>query len=832
MAKNHDLRLKIAHRIVKLCKKCEIVKVHKVTRAGTTTSTSLALLEQGHTILIPEPTNRIIQNTILKDIKKLSSKNPVIVHIPANHACLIIARQLEENDLLRELPYHLFPVYCRDCDNFDKCPMTEIIRVEHLDIVSLTYDKLAALMLSAEMNPEGIAAEILAKIEENVDAIVLDEAHELMYHRVASVAPHESDKINNKIERLAQLEGKTGGSLQRLRLLLLAYHRLTHDDNVQGNFKHLECVLEEEDSSYLSWGKLQAVSLPNPCRNIELECDFETEHALVYQEIVELAQTCGGFEIDDILELCDILSIVAADHITLELQKKMKTQDGEWLLDYRICAVDKNRIEMLKDFLNSMQSKCKTFVTSATFGSYDYSQLALSGTIVKDVLFGDQGDPLGTNTKLTIFADTKSYTGVGRYSTHSFLPEIKKRCIDIMNVHGPENCLIICRNKNDWYGLKKHFESTEYESAFFSYYRAPEVMGIESERRVGILVGLAHKPKHAFDVYNGTYLDSQILREESMHADVWQALSRVKDPNGEEPSVVYGLGCSLEDMQNVVNWGINRKLEIKEPFAKKQTRSVEVTVEGDSISRPKVLLKKKWRETIMHGILCKNYLYSKSQKVPNIKDYFGTFRPIQYKINYKCSLLNAFFGHIILSSRKKYSNRTFSKEMDLTDKLLMQHTDGKTELYFNSLQPDNTVNFILFESEEEYAISQLKLYLDSNDVPYVIEKLGNLLRIWILTENTPARNAKNLGQDFLRKSGCNAEVVEVYPKQIKRNPRSKGDLIRMPFGSDSQILVNGKFVDNFEELEFGHLEISYPSGTGISVIETNNFCDTSVVSAD
>jgi hypothetical protein len=68
----------------------------------------------------------------------------------------------------------------------------------------------------------------------------------------------------------------------------------------------------------------------------------------------------------------------------------------------------------------------------------------------------------------------------------------------------------------------------------------------------------------------------------------------------------------------------------------------------------------------------------------------------------------------------------------------------------------------------------------------------------------------------MRKAGFKVrgnKEIDVYPKQVKRNSRSNGDLIRMPFGKNSQILVNGKFVDDFEELEFGYLKLLYPPET-------------------
>lgn len=831
MTITEDIRIRIADDIVRNLTRGTITKVYKTTRAGATTSLLISLLLQKHIFLVLEPTNKIIKDTILRDVRRLCGiENPTLIHVPSNHACLLNKTKVEENPLLELMPYIPLPVNCNKCDLFKECPMTEILRVEHFDGVALTYDKLAALVLSAEINPKGIAAEILDTIRGSIDALLLDEAHELMYHRISDLPPYDKIHLLHLIRKLYDIEKISGIDFQRLRILLMNFHDLTCQDDIQGNIMHLQ-QQAEGGINPRSWGKLQAISVPNPRQNIALINDkskfydgkltdesFRNSYSAIFGKVMQLLETEGSetLAISDITALCDMLSIITAEDVSIQVQKVRKQQDGKWIFDNQICAVDRNRISMLQDFLCSVQHQCKTFVTSATFGCYDYSQLAAPGTIIKNVFFGNNGDPLRTNAKLAIFADTKSYTGVGRYSTHNFMGEIIKRCTDVMNAHVPQNCIIICRNMHDYDVLSKHFKGTKYESAIITYYRAPEVMGVESNRRVGILVGAAHKPTHAFDVMHSNYTDSQVLREESMHADTWQALSRVKDPNGKDPSVVYALGCSLDTIKNVVSWGIDRQLEITEPMVKGEKRIVDVHTEGKPISQPEVLLSEEWEETLLRGVLHQNSLYSKPQKVPNIKDYYGTFQHYQYKINSKCSLHERFFRHKRVSTFLKRMNRTFSKETELTDELLLKHANGEVDLHFCTLQPDNTVNFIMFESMDENSINRLRLYLYGNSIPHVIEKINSLLRIWILTENTPAINANNLGQDILRKAGFNVRgdrVIDVYPKQTKRNSRSKGDLIPMPFGKNSQILVDGKFVSDFDELEFGHLAILNPVET-------------------
>jgi hypothetical protein len=105
--------------------------------------------------------------------------------------------------------------------------------------------------------------------------------------------------------------------------------------------------------------------------------------------------------------------------------------------------------------------------------------------------------------------------------------------------------------------FKNLFAQTDYQPQI-TYYKAPEVMGVESNRRVGILIGLSHKPGHAFDAMRPNAKESQILKVESMHADVAQAGSRLKDPAGINISLLFAIGCREKDLYDAFSWGIGR----------------------------------------------------------------------------------------------------------------------------------------------------------------------------------------------------------------------------------------------------------------------------------
>jgi len=49
---------------------------------------------------------------------------------------------------------------------------------------------------------------------------------------------------------------------------------------------------------------------------------------------------------------------------------------------------------------------------------------------------------------------------------------------------------------------------------------------------------------------------------QTVQADTWQAINRVKDPAGKVPSRVYCIGCRVEQLKELAKWGTGRHMEL------------------------------------------------------------------------------------------------------------------------------------------------------------------------------------------------------------------------------------------------------------------------------
>ena len=88
----------------------------------------------------------------------------------------------------------------------------------------------------------------------------------------------------------------------------------------------------------------------------------------------------------------------------------------------------------------------RIILTTATFGSFNYDSILENEEKFEKIMFGENGDPLNTNDKMLVLADTKrlSFTK-GNYSALQQMPEITKNIIDTLNEFG--DCFIIAPNK-------------------------------------------------------------------------------------------------------------------------------------------------------------------------------------------------------------------------------------------------------------------------------------------------------------------------------------------------------------------------------------------------
>lgn len=857
-----DVRTQLALDIIN--KPNGVYKVYKTTRVGATTSLCISCLIQRIPFLILEPTNRIISETIIKDVKIISGRpNAKIIHIPSNFKCKLNEIKIEDNPDYGDFDFLPLATKCAStdkdgkikddgkCEHFDKCPVTEIRRAKKIHGICTTYDKLVAIIKTAEMFPDSFYNEILNKINKQIGVVILDEVHGLAYDKTSEVSlygNHDAKFASAFIDKMKKANQPDENKFVILENVISNYQEtisasVISDAVQQLNNQFLFRKLKNSEWIYLKHTrKVKNIKLKdffcgkdkrNPNTG-KMETIDVTQDNVTIEAVAELMDITAirheyNITMDEITAVFKILNIITNKELVVRA-RKISAEGKDDTVNFNVLAINYDFKKNITKFLQGMQFKklkilgtekdvettVKVFLTSATVCSHDYNQYFLPNTKIDDIVFGGNGDPLKINDKHFLFCDTKSFTSMGDYSVYNRRFEIMESCVEIMDLHGAGNCIIFCRNIDEYDMFNDLFEerySDEGEKPSVTYYRSSESIGVKSSYRVGIHIGLAHIPSDSHDLSCDTVGESRILAEEQMHCDTWQAASRAKDPSGKVPSISFFLGATKRDVENISSWGVDRRVEIIPPEKKGMKKEINVTIQGEKISSPNVVYVSDWGERLIMSMVCRYGLYSSSQKIEcyECNNLMNNLAKDELSVSSKADLLRIIFsdGKTPLT-RLKYSNGTFSENgKTLNEKRINQHLSGDARVYYHS--SSGMTNYLMFESDSDVHIGKLKLFFDTNNIPYVIEKLDGKYRVWIFMKEVKLLNTKMFGLNILeylnfKKSGKNMECT-MCPETVRpKDKDSEEDLIQLPFGKYSQILYNGEFVDDVE-MEIGIIDI-------------------------
>lgn len=539
--------------------------VYKSTRAGATTSLCSEIMKRDERFAIIEPTNRINADT-LERATEISGTGKQIIPILANTDCMLNKAMLLKYPEVRALG--VIPLQrCADgetgkhCRFYDVCPITRPLRhVLNIGGYGITYHKLIALNLSQGE----IASQILHTIL-SVDHIIFDEAHELGYPSVVAVRIHpEIDVSMFKDLNLPILPGVVGVFEEIL--------------------KSSEPVVAQIKTSTPEYFKTHLAFPITSAGAITKTGDIaagitELIHLMIHRDEY-------GLNIDDVVLLKDMLLLCTdRDHIVHGIIST-KTDGSKRLLVF-VEGTDSIYRSIVRRTMARMTDQrridgglvSRLWNTSGTIANMN-GVLPLETT---SILFGD---PMDTNAMFAVVADTYRISDKGLRNKKSFervLNDIKQ----IVNRFGADKCALIVMNKRWFDKIEPELEG--YQELEITWYNSDATVGVESDRRIWIAVGMAEKPKNAMDAVALSRTDddlvvvSDVLRVERVHIDTHQAWSRAKDPDANVRSVVVALGCNMEDVRHVVTWRINRKLEVNRVKKANFGSRIHYDVVGDEL---------------------------------------------------------------------------------------------------------------------------------------------------------------------------------------------------------------------------------------------------------
>jgi hypothetical protein len=796
---NQDKRIATAYNLFNAYKEGKYL-VHKTTRAGCTTALVAESLNRGEQFLVAVPTNKIADKTVIEDSIKYSDRDTCnVIHVPSNHECIKNKELCELYPDLAKLPILPLADRCQDCENNYTCPVTRILH-EHdeCDGIAITYQKLVALMMASSTRPNTTAEQVLDNIA-HIHNAVFDEIHEIQYGKSTGITIYNDSRKDakwiNLDTYLPLLE-----DFEHIRNIVASFGMLKDESCVSDAV--IQTYNNAADESY--YRHKLSITIDNNY------CDFGDDNTkaimATYDEIIKLTTKRKeyGISMPEILDLYKILNIVMSEKVRIHGIRDRGS------IKIKMVAIDQMFTSMLRSYIMGIQNKAKRMLlTSATICSHDYGQYFMRNCQPENITFGMGGDPMSTNSNMLILADSKRYHATGARSRYNKKHEILERITSILDLYGDEDCIIIALSIKEAIDLQKELETFGHPHEV-TYYKAPEMMGVSATARVMIAVGVADKPSNSYDAICETKEESLVLREEAVHCDTWQAWSRVKDPNGKVPSLVFALGCSVEQCESIVTWGFNRRVDIF-PGGNGQKREVTVNVDRQVITAPEITKCADFEE-----MLQKANAYKTFQNSLNDIKKVGTIctKPLIYNIIsafstkvthiYNVTKSDFLFKHLInrydtFAEQNHNGTQYFRISGVVTDTLIQNHVAGKITIGSYSTSKNGTCKWICFDvdahakpddsiedviAKEQKAEDDLKnitTFLDSVDLKYLVESSGSphSYHVWLFIEEVAVEKAYYFANAIAKEAGFDGEV---NPKQRTWNRNNQyGNLVKLPF---------------------------------------------------
>lgn len=604
--------------------------IYKTTRAGATINLVSEPMARNEPIVVIEPTKNIAKELEQKiKLNKVSGKFTRCVTIFSNKECLKTQKLIEEYPDLKKLRTIPLPKDCGvNCEHYIDCRVIELIKSEKcvraeefikqseekeellvmpcpstclrlcdrkitcemierrrkvkIDAVIMTPQKCAALVLS-----EGISvtsAAILEKIREISKNVLFDECHKLQFEKIESIVLKAWSKNSGictsdftKYDIIDRDEYKS------ICKVLDRFNGLVYGQSVTSAIND---VIDNVNSSNLNkiFQRHFSIDIVSKSNTESLAEQNKMLKIEVFKEIVELMKNRQDSElsVDDVLQIYKMLAVVTAPKATINA---VRVNGNNHI---NISAVDSTYSDAISSFLMSMQNGRRIVLTSATIGSFDYGRLFMGRVKPHPLLWGKGGDPLKTNSKMLILADSYNLTHVGKNSFQKRKNEIISYIIKIRNAF--PDIKIIAMSAMEALEVRKGLSDrgVYINDEVVDYYNSDKTIGVESHHRSLIIVNIAHKPTNTYDPATQNAEESYKMYWEAVHSDTWQAISRVKDPEGVLPSVVFAIGVNFETCVNVSKWGKDRKIAVTEENGKKRYTVTFDSNKYERISFPKI----------------------------------------------------------------------------------------------------------------------------------------------------------------------------------------------------------------------------------------------------
>lgn len=764
-----------------------------------------------------------------------------------------------------------------DCIHYNKCPLTVLLRNPNANVIVVTADKLFGLLVSSglvDIYKDYIKENDINILEETVfdkeiiniiikaKNFVFDEAHWMQevvptkisisrgmwgefwdIDHLGKYTPIMNEHIIKFInEAKISSSGKEYNDLnidftpisdkfQRNEIITKVIMKFAVIMTDKGIINIIDKIKDKTNNI----GKFDRHIVENcksPAYTWKIKQELSSFMGRLIGEIttmIELDEDTGKYHLDvnkDLNNLIHMASIVIAEILQFSATK----QRTSFTID--VSAANNLKLEMIMYFIRFLmaQGDKRIILTTATFGgSYDYNLLLDSGNKFIDVMFGENGDPLYTNEKMLLIADTKTLNFTrGKDSAKAQLPIIVPKICRWLDEIG-DDCFIIAPTI-ELAALYQKALNDIGRDIEVTYYRSSKTIGVKSNCKTAIVICAAHIPTHSYDITTDDEEESLIRRQENVDIATYQAISRVKDSTGQKPSVVYFFGVPEDQVSNLATWGKDRKVTIRDNGPGKK-RTIKITC-SSYIAKPKIIQCKDFTVALdkakkhMSGEKAQGSPFKEAEsktgspssetqknKIENKSE--ASTRQLQPPIVYSIGGSNCTrISHVELLNLILRPTTIGASDLNLSKSKANWHMLGKIPQKTKIVSKESLIHWIQFQDIRFiYDLNRMLKYLQTLNIPCFVEinLTSNTYTVWILVNPIEGLKAKKFGEQVIRdieKDGEEFHCVLLPRYTNKKGAKfKKNNEIKLPLHPKSQILVDGEFKQTFESLDIGVLDI-------------------------
>ena len=501
-----------------LLEKNGIVCIHKTTRAGATISIVNACCQSEKKVTVIVPTIKIIKEIETK-IPELSQIKPRIAPILSNPE---LCKKL--NPTLR-MKFQFRPS-CRGCEfkSPNDCTLQRILN-EDFDIYALTYDKLRALQISRSLE----SRRLLKKLA-GCDVFVLDEFSTAVLISIPTTTIMGANRNGRN--------GKLQRELPRLR---------EESEKLENPFVSIFWDIIDD---FLS--QFEKVEKSITYTNDWVKTLSEREVRVFLAESWHLIEQITETGIDTTL-LQDVTLAASSKEIIATFEEG----------GVKITPKLEDALKYVREFCEDKDSDQTILLVDSYQPTLNFSKVFAKN--VEHITWGQAGDPLNTNATQLVVCDTAHWGSVNFFRDKYVGDRVRSFLNSLASTFLAKNMLVVTTNIK----MAKMIASWNLPVGLkITWFRSDLMRGVQAENRnVMVCIGGPYVPKNAYvpESQSFDFEDlvekaasmtdgekamkiSSLLKLDDTCSEFVNSIGRVKDPQGEQRSVVFTLGMTSVDV--------------------------------------------------------------------------------------------------------------------------------------------------------------------------------------------------------------------------------------------------------------------------------------------